>query len=130
MDVLALAIERHDADYVEREDLPALYSGAIALTFPSLYEGFGLPALEAMACGTPVLASSASSLPEVVGDAAILLDPHDAGRWSAMVHLLSGDRVLRETLSRKGLARAAQFTWERCARETLTVITGQRIASV
>lgn len=111
------------ADYVERDDLPALYSSAMALTFPSLYEGFGLPPLEAMSCGTPVIASTASSIPEVVGDAAIMLDPHDASAWADMVHLLSGDKTLREALSRKGLARAAHFTWERCARETWGVIT-------
>jgi len=112
------------ADYVERDDLPALYSGAMALTFPSLYEGFGLPPLEAMSCGTPVIASTSSSIPEVVGDTAIMLDPHEAGAWADMVHLLSGDKTLREALSRKGLARAAHFTWERCARETWGVIGG------
>lgn len=112
------------ADYVERDDLPALYSGAVALTFPSLYEGFGLPPLEAMSCGTPVIASTSSSVPEVVGDAAIMLDPHNAEAWAEVVHLLSGDRILRQALSRKGLARAAQFTWERCARETWGVISG------
>jgi glycosyltransferase involved in cell wall biosynthesis len=110
------------ADYVEREDLPALYSGAMALTFPSLYEGFGLPPLEAMSCGTPVLASTASSVPEVVGHAALLLDPHDAAAWADAVRLLSSNEALRESLSAKGLARAAHFTWERCARETWKVI--------
>ena len=70
------------ADYVERDDLPALYSGALAMTFPSLYEGFGLPPLEAMSCGTPVIASTASSVPEVIGDAGMLLDPNDAGAWA------------------------------------------------
>jgi len=112
------------ADYVEREDLPALYSGALALTFPSLYEGFGLPALEAMSCGTPVLASTASSVPEVVGDAGILLDPNDAGAWADAVERIMQDGALREELSRKGLARAAQFTWERCARQTMRVLSG------
>lgn len=111
------------ADYVEREDLPALYSGALALTFPSLYEGFGLPPLEAMSCGTPVLASTASSVPEVVGDAAVMLNPHDSAAWADAVQLLSRDVALLESLSGKGLARAAQFTWERCARETWKVIT-------
>jgi glycosyltransferase involved in cell wall biosynthesis len=112
----------HFADYVEREDLPALYSGAVALTFPSLYEGFGLPAMEAMACGTPVIASNVSSLPEVVDDAGIMLDPHDAGAWADVVQRLVREPGLREELSRKGLERAAQFTWERCARETLAVL--------
>ncbi|HEX9988154.1 MAG TPA: glycosyltransferase family 1 protein [Chloroflexia bacterium] len=109
-------------DYVEREDLPALYSGAMALTFPSLYEGFGLPALEAMSCGTPVLASDTSSLPEVVGDAGLLLDPHDPGAWAGVVQRLMRGKALQRDLSRKGLERAASFTWERCARQTLAVL--------
>jgi glycosyltransferase involved in cell wall biosynthesis len=113
------------ADYVERADLPALYSGALALTFPSLYEGFGLPALEAMSCGTPVIASNASSIPEVVGDAGLLLDPHDAAAWAGAVERLSADDVMRRDMSRKGLERAAQFTWERCARETFDVLVGK-----
>ena len=111
------------ADYVERDDLPALYSGALALTFPSLYEGFGLPALEAMSCGTPVLASNATSLPEVVGDAGILLDPNDARAWAGAVERLLSDPELRNELSHKGLARAASFTWEHCAQETFKVLT-------
>lgn len=106
------------ADYVERDDLPALYSGAVAMLFPSLYEGFGLPPLEAMSCGTPVIASTASSLPEVVGDAGILLDPHDAGAWASALQQLIANDKLREELSRKGLDRAAEFTWERSARQT------------
>jgi glycosyltransferase involved in cell wall biosynthesis len=112
------------ADYVERDDLPALYSGALALTFPSLYEGFGLPALEAMSCGTPVLASNATSLPEVVGDAGMLLDPNDPRAWAESVALLLSNHELRDELSRKGLAQAAHFTWERCAQETFEVLTG------
>lgn len=112
------------ADYVERDDLPALYSGALALTFPSLYEGFGLPPLEAMSCGTPVIASTASSLPEVVGDGGILLDPHDPHPWAEAVQRLIGDPNLQAELGRKGLERASQFTWERSARETLRVLTG------
>jgi glycosyltransferase involved in cell wall biosynthesis len=110
------------ADYVEREDLPALYSAALAMTFPSLYEGFGLPPLEAMSCRAPVLASTASSVPEVVGDAGLLLDPNDASIWADAVERVMQDVSLREELSRKGLARAEQFTWERCAKETLRVL--------
>jgi glycosyltransferase involved in cell wall biosynthesis len=110
------------ADYVERDDLPALYSGALAMTFPSLYEGFGLPPLEAMSCGTPVLASTASSVPEVVGDAGILLDPNDAHSWASAVERVRQDTPLRAELSRKGVERAAQFTWERCARQTFDVL--------
>jgi glycosyltransferase involved in cell wall biosynthesis len=111
------------ADYVEQADLPALYSGALALTFPSLYEGFGLPALEAMSCGTPVLASKTSSLPEVVDDAGLLLYPHDPEAWSDAVLRLMENPKLRQSLSQKGLERAQQFTWERCARQTLGVLT-------
>jgi glycosyltransferase involved in cell wall biosynthesis len=110
------------ADYVEQSDLPALYSGANGMVFPSLYEGFGLPPLEAMSCGTPVLASTTSSVPEVVGDAGILLDPHDSRAWADAVQRVMTDGALSAELSRKGLERAAQFTWERCARETLRVI--------
>jgi glycosyltransferase involved in cell wall biosynthesis len=113
------------ADYVERADLPALYSGALALTFPSLYEGFGLPALEAMSCGTPVIASNASSIPEVVGDVGLLLEPYDAAAWAAAVERLTMDDEAWRDMSRKGLERAAGFTWERCARETYAVLTGK-----
>jgi glycosyltransferase involved in cell wall biosynthesis len=113
------------ADYVERADLPALYSGALALTFPSLYEGFGLPALEAMSCGTPVIASNVSSIPEVVGDAGLLLDPHDAAAWAGAVDRLAAAEVARRDMSRLGMERAAGFTWERCARETYAVLTGK-----
>jgi glycosyltransferase involved in cell wall biosynthesis len=112
------------ADYVERDDLPALYSGALALTFPSLYEGFGLPPLEAMSCGTPVIASTATSLPEVVGDAGLLLEPHDPHPWAEAVQRLMLDPALQAELRRKGLERASGFTWERCARQTLQVLTG------
>lgn len=111
------------ANYVQRDDLPALYSGALALTLPSLYEGFGLPALEAMACGTPVIASNSSSLPEVVGDAGVLLDPNDVSAWADAVLRLMNDEALRKQLSRLGLQRAARFSWERCARQTLHVLT-------
>jgi glycosyltransferase involved in cell wall biosynthesis len=111
------------ADYVGRDDLPALYSGALALTFPSLYEGFGLPPLEAMSCGTTVLASTASSIPEVVGDAALLLDPRDPDAWASAVELLLGNQAMRSELSQRGLARASQFTWERCAHQTLSTLT-------
>ena len=110
------------ADYVERADLAPLYSGALAFTFPSLYEGFGLPILEAMSCGAPVLASTASSVPEVAGDAGLLLDPHNPTEWADAVERVMHDGELRQSLSRRGLERASQFTWERCARETLAVL--------
>ncbi|MGB9880037.1 MAG: glycosyltransferase family 4 protein, partial [Anaerolineae bacterium] len=107
--------------YVPDEDLPALYSGADLFVFPSLYEGFGLPPLEAMACGTPVVCSKASSLPEVVGDAALMVDPYDVEALAEAMHRVLSDAVLREELRGKGLARAQQFTWEKAARETLAV---------
>jgi glycosyltransferase involved in cell wall biosynthesis len=118
-----LDLEQHVilTGYVPDADLPALYSGADLFVFPSLYEGFGLPPLEAMACGTPVVCSNAGSLPEVVGDAAIMVDPYDVeGLAEAMQRVLT-DADLREELRAKGLARARHFTWEQAARETIAV---------
>ena len=104
--------------YVADEDLPALYAGARLFTFLSLYEGFGLPPLEAMACGTPVLCSDTSALPEVVGDAALTVSPTsvDAIR-EGLRHLLTA-ADLRADLRERGLHRAAAFSWERAAAET------------
>lgn len=110
--------------YVPDADLPALLSGATAFLFPSLYEGFGMPVLEAMACGTPVLTSSTSALPEVAGDAALLVDPGDTDAIADAIARLAADPGLRAELRGRGLARAAQFTWERCARETRAVLLG------
>jgi len=107
--------------YVPDEDLPAIYCGADLFVFPSLYEGFGLPPLEAMACGTPVVCSNTSSLPEVVGDAAITVDPYDVEALADAMHRVLSDAALREELRAKGLARAKMFTWEKAARETLAV---------
>lgn len=107
--------------FVPDEDLPALYSAASLFVFPSLYEGFGLPPLEAMACGTPVIASNTSSLPEVIGDAGILVNPLSIKEMTeAMTSVLSSD-TLQRGLSQKGLERAKRFSWEKTARETLTV---------
>jgi glycosyltransferase involved in cell wall biosynthesis len=108
--------------YIADDDLPALLSGALAFVFPSLYEGFGMPLLEAMACGTPVLASATSALPEVAGDAALLIDPEDTAAIGAGMARLASDAALRADLRARGLERAAQFTWERCAQETLAVL--------
>jgi alpha-1,3-rhamnosyl/mannosyltransferase len=106
---------------IAEEDLPALYSGAALFAFPSLYEGFGLPVLEAMACGVPVLSSDAASLPEVVGNAGVLLPPTDLDAWAhALEDLLSHPAKLEE-MRRRSLARAASFSWEQAARETLAV---------
>ena len=107
--------------FVPDEDLPAIYSAAALFVFPSLYEGFGLPPLEAMACGTPVIASNASSLPEVVGEAGILIDLHDVGGLiEAMERVLMDEPLLSEMRAR-GLERARGFTWEKAARETLAI---------
>jgi glycosyltransferase involved in cell wall biosynthesis len=109
------------AGYVADDDLPALYGGADALCYPSRYEGFGLPPLEAMACGCPVLCSRSSSLPEVVGDAGILLPADNSNAWAnALAKLLSAPAVLARWRER-GPERAAQFSWEKAARETLAI---------
>ncbi len=105
---------------VPERDLPALYSGALGFVFPSLYEGFGLPVLEAMACGTPVACSRAGSLPEVAGEAALYFDPTDVTDIASTVQLLLEDENVRASLRSAGLARAAHFTWERTASQTLT----------
>ncbi len=105
--------------FVDEADKPALYRGAVAFIFPSRYEGFGLPPLEALACGTPVVGSDISSIPEIVGDAGVLLPPDDAeGMASALIQLAT-DEGFRAELSRRALAQAARFSWERTARETL-----------
>jgi glycosyltransferase involved in cell wall biosynthesis len=108
--------------YLPDEDVPALLSGALAFVFPSLYEGFGMPVLEAMACGAPVLAANTSSLPEVAGDAALLVDPADTAAIAAGLARLAAEPALRADLRARGIARAAEFSWERCARETLAVL--------
>lgn len=111
----------HFTGYVDDADLPALYSAAELFVFPSLYEGFGLPPLEAMACGTPVITSNSSSLPEVVGDAALLVEPHNTANIAdAMVQLL-GDVPLQAELRRRGFTQARRFTWEQAAQETKIV---------
>ncbi len=111
----------HFTGYIDDADLPMVYAGAELFVFPSLYEGFGLPPLEAMACGTPVVCSNTSSLPEVVGDAALTVDPYDVKGLAEAIERVLGDPILQEDLRQKGLARAAQFSWERTARETLKV---------
>jgi glycosyltransferase involved in cell wall biosynthesis len=106
--------------FVPDEDLAALYSGAVALLYPSIYEGFGLPPLEAMQCGTPVITSNTSSLPEVVGEAGIMLDPSDEDALCDAVLMLYRDDGLRASLGRAALERAASFTWERSIEQTLS----------
>ncbi|MGD0999509.1 MAG: glycosyltransferase family 1 protein [Candidatus Brocadiia bacterium] len=106
---------------IEDEMLAGLMSAATLFVLPSLAEGFGLPVLEAMACGCPVITSNTTSLPEVCGDAAILVDPLDANALAERLRALLRDEPLRRDLRAKGLARAAQFSWERMARETFAV---------
>jgi glycosyltransferase involved in cell wall biosynthesis len=108
--------------YLDEVDLPALYRQAAVLAFPSLYEGFGFPPLEAMACGTPVVASTASSVPEVVGDAGLLVDPEDTAAWTSALTRALDDATLRADLRQAGFEQAAQFTWERTARQWLTLV--------
>ena len=106
---------------IPENDLPLIYSGAEVFLFPSLYEGFGLPVLEAMACGTPVVCSNCSSLPELVGDAAVTLDPQDRDGWlTALTEVLENEELHGE-LKAKGLARAARFSWQKAAHETMAV---------
>ncbi len=112
--------------YVDESDLAAIYSGASAFVFPSLHEGFGLPPLEAMACGVPVISSNTSSLPEVVGDAGVLIDPKDGNALSQALWQIHRDCALRETLAARSLARAATFSWEKCAEQT---VAAYRIAA-
>ncbi len=107
--------------YVPDEDMNRLYSGARLFVFPSLYEGFGIPPLEAMASGTAVVASNSSSLPEVVGDAGMLLDPHDDDAWTKAMGALLGDEALRKEMEQKGLERARLFSWRKSAEELFAV---------
>ena len=100
-------------------DLPALYAGAELFVFPSLYEGFGFPVLEAMACGTPVICSNVSSLPEVAGSAALQVDPRDTDALAAAMDRVLGDAALRQEMRREGLAQAGRFSWTRTAQQTL-----------
>jgi len=108
--------------FVPREDLPVFYNAACVVVYPTLYEGFGFPVLEAMACGTPVVTSNNSSLPEVTGCAALLVDPRSPQEIADSVQRLLTDETLRSELTCRGLLRARQFTWEKAAKETLEVL--------
>jgi glycosyltransferase involved in cell wall biosynthesis len=108
--------------YIEDADLAQLMSGAIAFVFPSLYEGFGMPVLEAQACGAAVMTGKNSSLPEVAGDAALLVDPLDVDAIAEAMQRLVDDEDLRQELVRRGYENVKRFSWEKCARETLAVL--------
>ncbi len=107
--------------WITEEDKPALYSAAELFLFPSFYEGFGLPPLEAMACGTPVIASSSGSLPEIVGDAALIADPHSPLAWAESMRAVLNNPARRAEMGARGIAQAKKFSWERAAEETLAV---------
>jgi glycosyltransferase involved in cell wall biosynthesis len=107
--------------FIEEQDKPAIYSGASLFVFPSLYEGFGLTPLEAMSCGTPVVCSNRTSLPEVVGDAAITIDPDNLKEMVDAMYRVLTDTTLSADLRARSLQRAAQFSWEKTATETLSV---------
>ena len=109
------------AGYIPNEDLVTFYNLAIVLVYTSLYEGFGLPILEAMACGTPVITSAVSSMPEVAGDAAILVDPYDVEHISEAIRLVLNNQETRQILSSKGLERVKQFSWKITAQQTMKV---------
>ncbi len=108
--------------YLSEQEKVALLSGALALCYPSTYEGFGLPVLESMACGTPVVTSNVSALPEVAGDAALLVDPGDVGAIASAMERIVRDQALREELRKAGLARAGEFDWFTTARRTADVL--------
>jgi glycosyltransferase involved in cell wall biosynthesis len=114
----------HFAGYVPDEDLPPLYSGAAAVLVPSLYEGFGFPVLEAMACGAPVVCSNASSLPEVAGEAALQAAPEDDEAIAQAVHLLLGQPAVAKMMGEMGRVQAGRYRWDVCAKKTVEVYRG------
>lgn len=122
LDQLAEALGLKDdiifPDYVPVEDLPYFYNGAMMTVYPSFYEGFGLPPLESMACGTPVIAAKTSSLPEILGDAALWCNPFDATDIAARIHQLYDSPTLRRHLVQKGTKKAAAYSWQKAAEET------------
>ena len=122
--VLELGLEQQVKflDYVPADELPIVINQAIALIFPSLWEGFGFPALEAMACGTPVITSNLSSMPEVAGDAALLVNPYIVGEIAEAMKTVAGSAELRSRLRTLGLTRARQFSWEKTGKTTACIL--------
>jgi len=117
-----LKAQIHMPGYLPRNQLVTYYKNAICLMFPSLYEGFGLPILEAMSCGTPVITSNVSSMKEVAGGAALLVNPYDTGAIAKAMNKLLRDEQLRERLINMGFQRARKFSWKKCAEQTLEVL--------
>jgi alpha-1,3-rhamnosyl/mannosyltransferase len=116
---LVQAGEVRQLGYLPREELAVVTAGAMAMVYPSLYEGFGLPPLEAMACGVPAITSNTSSLPEVVGDSALTMAPHDVDLLASHMRDMLTQPELRQQLSERALARSRTFSWARCVDETL-----------
>ena len=112
----------HWLGYVPESDLPAIYGGAIVTCQPSLFEGFGMPAIEAMASGSPLVAASSGALPEICGEAATLVDPHDVDAITKGLREIITRPELRSTQVARGLARSASFSWQSCALETLEIL--------
>ncbi|WP_017318969.1 glycosyltransferase family 4 protein [Mastigocladopsis repens] len=110
-------------NYVAYSELPKIINGATALVFPSLWEGFGFPVLEAMACGTPVITSNLSSLPEVAGDAAVVINPYNVEEMTEAMQTIATDSALRQHLSTQGISRASQFSWEKTGLATVEVLS-------
>lgn len=121
-DELGITAQVKFLNYVAYEQLPRLLNQALALIFPSLWEGFGLPVLEAMACGTPVIAANRASIPEITGEAALLVEPTDAGAIAQQMHRLTSEPNLSHHLSRAGRDRAAQFSWASTGQATVEVL--------
>lgn len=118
---LDLIISGETIPYVTNEELPLLYNAATVLLYTTLYEGFGLPIVEAMACGTPVITSNVSSMPEIAGDSALLVDPTSTADIRQGIDQLFSDEGLQKTLIKKGWNRAKDFSWEKCAKETANI---------
>jgi glycosyltransferase involved in cell wall biosynthesis len=118
---LVAAGEIRQLGYLEREDLAAIIAGALTLVYPSIYEGFGLPPLEAMTCGVPVIASNVSSLPEVVGDSGLLVNPHDIDDIAKAMETMITAPDIRAASAQKALARSAEFSWDTCVDQTVDI---------